>query len=377
MTRVVGRVPDLVGEGDPAFLLALLATAATYTQRSPASYRPGFVLGAAAWHGSTSSSAALLPGPPTPVQDSPPASTGWTGEALAPLLHLVNCHGADTTPDWFGQRPGGPIDTVALRPEDVTGQLGAGTVVAAECCFGAMHQAPGLQGGRPSLLAAYLHSGAYAALGSSTTSYGPAEGNGQADLVCRFFLENVVAGSSSGRALLEARQRFARESGALAPEDLKTLAQFDLLGDPSLHPVSLAAPHGAPVGPVGPVGLVEPTTSATDPGTTTTRGARRSRRAALAAEGRALDRTLSRAERRSADAGPDPVTTAEELAAGAGVRARDVGRVRSVGEHRRGRRRGRRFLLAPLVAGSDAGRSGFVVGSELDGVLRARVVLRR
>ena len=352
MTRVVGRIPDLAGESDPALLLDLLATATSYTQRSAGSYQRVFALTAAAWHGSTTQSATLLPGPTPPVNDSPPATSGWNKSVLAPRVHLVNCHGADTAPDWFGQLPGGPVDTVALTPEDVEGRLTDGTVVAAECCFGAMHQVPSRQSGRRPMLAAYLHSGAYAAVGSSTTSYGPADGNGQADLICRFFLENVVAGFSNGRALLEARQRFVREGGALAPEDLKTLAQFDLLGDPSLHAVSLAAPKGPAV------------TAAV------TKSARHGRRVALAATGRALEGAVPRAGRRQRR----PRMTAERLAERAGVRTRDVGQVRSFGEHRRGPRRGNRFFLAPVRVGR---RSGFVSGRELDGVLDARVVLRK
>ncbi len=356
MTRVVGRIPDLVGESDPAFLLDLLATATSYTQRSVGSYQRIFALTAAAWHGSTAQSAALLPGPTPPINDSPPATSGWTKKSLAPRVHLVNCHGADTTPDWFGQLPGGPVDTVALEPEDVDGRLTEGTVVAAECCFGAMHQEPRLQSGRLPLLAAYLRSGAYAGVGSSTTSYGPADGNGQADLICRFFLEAVVAGFSNGRALLDARQRFVRESGALAPEDLKTLTQFDLLGDPSLHAVALAVPKG-------PAASAAHTTSA-----------RRGRRAALAFSGRALDEAVSRAGRRKRRLDSPPERLAERLAERAGVRARDLGQVRAFGEHRAGPRRGHEFFLAPVRNG---GRSGFVSGRELDGVLDARVVLRK
>jgi len=52
----------------------------------------------------------------------------------------------------------------------------------------------------------------------------------------------VLAGASLGRAALEARQRFAALYTHLDPTDLKTLAQFYLLGDPSIHPVA-SVPH--------------------------------------------------------------------------------------------------------------------------------------
>jgi hypothetical protein len=65
------------------------------------------------------------------------------------------------------------------------------------------------------------------------------DANGYADLICQFFLKGVLAGASLGRAMLEARQQFAQASPQMDPYSLKTLAQFNLLGDPSLHPVAV------------------------------------------------------------------------------------------------------------------------------------------
>lgn len=83
----------------------------------------------------------------------------------------------------------------------------------------------------------YLSSGAYGYLGSSTIADGPADDNGLAGLICRYFLQRILAGASLGRALLEARQEFASHESDFDPFDLKTLAQFHLFGDPSIHPV--------------------------------------------------------------------------------------------------------------------------------------------
>ena len=94
-----------------------------------------------------------------------------------------------------------------------------------------------------------------------------------------------MAGASTGRALLDARQRYVRETGALTPVDLKTLAQFDLLGDPSL--VAVAGPPGVP---------------SRGRRAAARQGRPRSptlgqRRAVLAATGRALDTSVPRAGR--------------------------------------------------------------------------------
>ena len=84
----------------------------------------------------------------------------------------------------------------------------------------------------------YLEEGAIGFLGATNTAYGPTTRNGSADLLCRFFLDSVLKGATLGRALLEARLRFVREASPLNPMELKTLAQFLLLGDPSLRAVA-------------------------------------------------------------------------------------------------------------------------------------------
>src|SRR5687768_17306118 len=123
------------------------------------------------------------------------------------------------------------------------------------------------------ICSAYLAGKAYAFFGSSTIAYGPADTNDNADLICQFFLRRVVTGASVGRAALEARQQFAQQTGELSPADLKTLAQFNLLGDPSVTPVAASAPppHSAPKAAPGPAGgtakgKARPPASASDEG---------------------------------------------------------------------------------------------------------------
>jgi hypothetical protein len=69
-------------------------------------------------------------------------------------------------------------------------------------------------------------------------------------LACSYFVDGVLNGASIGRAALEARQRFVRQVTVLSPVNSKTLAQFNLLGDPSVHPVAApAAPKGRAAAP--------------------------------------------------------------------------------------------------------------------------------
>ena len=94
----------------------------------------------------------------------------------------------------------------------------------------------------------YLAQGAYGFLGSTTIAYGPARGNGAADLITQYFLIEVHKGASIGRAMLDARLEYVRQSAEMDPIDLKTLAQFCLYGDPSVHPVERDSPTAVPRG---------------------------------------------------------------------------------------------------------------------------------
>ena len=96
---------------------------------------------------------------------------------------------------------------------------------------------------------------AYGYFGSTTIAYGPAEGNGAADLIAQYFLLEVQAGHSLGLAALKAQQRYVEQVNELDPIDLKTLAQFYLLGDPSVQPVKVASATRTP--PAGPAAVAK------------------------------------------------------------------------------------------------------------------------
>ncbi|WP_343630108.1 hypothetical protein [Roseateles sp.] len=239
-TRVVGRLPDLPGAKDPALLLSLIAAATSHKPLPRDSYLESFGLSAEVWQDSTRMSLTNTFGSAEQLRLSPPSGPKWKKADLAPRMHFINCHGADHDPTYYGQR--GRSYPEAMTSTTVKGLVTPGTVVAAECCYGAQVFAPtpdakGNPGPWPISLR-YLGDGAIAFVGSTTVAYGPSAGNGSADLVCQYFLQRVLAGASTGRALLEARQKFAGERTHLDPVDLKTLAQFYLLGDPSVQPVT-------------------------------------------------------------------------------------------------------------------------------------------
>src|SRR5262249_10784142 len=145
---------------------------------------------------------------------SPPGGPTWSASVLAPRFHFINCHGDDRTPKYFGQR-GENYPTSHYSPKLVS-KIVDGTVVAAECCYGPQLYDPkqplhARDARIPGIAVTYLEEGAYGFFGSTTIAYGPSEGNGQADLICQYFINAVRGGASLGRAALEARHRFASQ----------------------------------------------------------------------------------------------------------------------------------------------------------------------
>ncbi len=232
--RVVSRLPDVDGEDDPAYLLRLLATARSWRSLASSSYAKGLAISADVWKASTRRNARRLFGS-SRVELVPPDGPVWPKSRLARWTHLINCHGAQIDPQFYGEDAAGSFP-VALRSRSLTG-LRKGNVTAAECCYGAELYDPQSIGVEMGLANAYLKRGAYGYVGSTNIAYGPASGNGEADLICQYFLRNVLKGASIGRAMLESRQEYVRKHVPMGPVDLKTLAQFYLLGDASIHPV--------------------------------------------------------------------------------------------------------------------------------------------
>ncbi len=238
-TRVVGRLPDITGAREPSVLIQLLETAARYRTRPREAYEGYFGQSVYWWRASTGLSMRSLFGYCDQLKTSPSQGPNWSRADLAPRVHFINCHGAPADPSFSGQSDEDSEDCPdAHRADHVDDRISDGSVVAAECCYGAELYDPKHADGHPGICYAYLGSGAYGYFGSSSIAYGPSSGNGWADLVCRYFVEEVLRGASLGRAVLEARHRYLLGMSVLQGEDLKTLAQFNLRGDPSIHPVS-------------------------------------------------------------------------------------------------------------------------------------------
>jgi hypothetical protein len=249
-SRVVGRLPDLTGAKTPAYLLSLLAAATRFKSRPVADYGTYFGLSTASWAKSTSQSLDNIFGDSKAMRTSPRSGPGFSKSQLAPLSHFINCHGGLSDPYFYGEedKEDDPDQPVAMTSRRLMKKIRRGTVVAAECCYGAeLYDSVTLSLPLP-ISQQYLLQGACAFFGSSTIAYGPPEGNGSADYITQYFLLQVLSGASLGRAALVARQQFVQQTGELDPMDFKTLAQFNLLGDPSLHPAIVPSATGIPKG---------------------------------------------------------------------------------------------------------------------------------
>jgi len=237
-SRVLGRVPDVPGAGDLTYVTAVIDSMIKHQPLKESDYRSYFAISAKVWKKSTELSLKSMFGNNMGQRNSPPASGKYTKTELKPRTHFYNCHGAIDDPNFFGQD--GNKYPSAMHTKDLAKKITPGTIVAAECCYGAQVFDPVKTGIKVlSISSQYLLQRAIAFMGSSTIAYGPSDSQGLADLITQYFIKHLLEGASTGRAMLEAQQEFLLNSGPdLDPYELKTLAQFYLLGDPSLQAVS-------------------------------------------------------------------------------------------------------------------------------------------
>ena len=86
------------------------------------------------------------------------------------------------------------LNMVAMDSLQVAARAVEGTVVAAECCYGAQLYDPKLVNAEVPICSSYIAKGALGFFGSTNVAFGSvgSEPNRQADLITRFFFENVL-----------------------------------------------------------------------------------------------------------------------------------------------------------------------------------------
>src|SRR5262249_7829650 len=153
---------------DPKYLVGLLKRAARWKQLPRSDYEQYLGISAAVWKKSTALSLQNVFGSSADLKLSPPSGPGWSAALLKRRSHFINCHGAQDDPKYYGQQ--GAKYPVALAAKRVTDKITEGSVLAAECCYGAelYDAASETAGGQISICNTYLASGAYGVVGSST-----------------------------------------------------------------------------------------------------------------------------------------------------------------------------------------------------------------
>ncbi len=252
-SRVLGRLPDITGGTDPAYLLKLIENSINWKPEKLSSYDQYFSLSVKWWEKSTRLSLNNIFGDNKTLKLAPPALNGYTKKEMAARIHFFNCHGGLRTPDFYGQ-PNSSSNSypVCYNTAMLDGKIEYGTLVTAECCYGGLLYNP-YQPTKIQLPISnnYLANNAIAFVGSTTAAYGPADSLGGADYITQYFLISARKGASSGRAFLEAQQRFVEKGDVkMDPTDLKTIIQFLLLGDPSLSPVEEPLKENVKTNPV-------------------------------------------------------------------------------------------------------------------------------
>ncbi|MCU0490271.1 MAG: hypothetical protein MUD01_01590 [Chloroflexaceae bacterium] len=252
-SRVVARLPD---GNDAEFLLALLdrmidhhrngSGNASWWQRiapmrkSVRTSHVGAAYVAEAW---LSAARAVMSGSmaeETPLLSCPPTMAENLGQRLpsAALMYL-NLHGAEGSPNWYGQARGHaggatPNLPIAWTPQQVAKLNWKGSFLLSECCYGMEIVGRGVA---ESIPLTALAGGAQVCIGSTVNAYGSEEPPlVAADLLAQFALQSLTGDQPAGQAWLHARAQFAatmeRQQGYLDDLDIKTLLSFVFYGDP-------------------------------------------------------------------------------------------------------------------------------------------------
>jgi hypothetical protein len=252
--RVIGRIPDMVSapgdtgrNGDPAWFVRYLDTATEWESQPDSFYNQPYVIctdeakeaGKKCVQKAFAESSLPLFVCPPDSDTSPPARQG-----LSAPLHMIKCHGNKKDATFWGflesdenkEDPCPAITSATLKE-----YLEPRTVVATMCCYGAQIFAPKDADTWP-LASTYLRKGALGYVGSTMMAWVGLGKMSGADWIVTAYLKNVLDGESIGLAFLKSKQDFHRHDGirgrVIDVEGEKTLIEYILLGDPSIHPVS-------------------------------------------------------------------------------------------------------------------------------------------
>jgi len=243
--RAVGRIPDMVGDGSPSWFTTYLRASAAARPKHPSKYRNAYASCCQQWKEAGQHATRAIGEATSQLLVSPPQkdTSPLHRTRLKSLLHMVKCHGAQLDPRFYGQK--GNSYPVSFDSNSLKTRLRPNTVAAAMCCYGAQVYSPNDPAaqvpGQWPVASTYLRKGGLGMAGSTMIAWVGGEVMMCADWIVTGFLKAVQQGASLGRALLESKQDYVAWIGqqGWVPDlaDEKTLIEYVLLGDPSLHPM--------------------------------------------------------------------------------------------------------------------------------------------
>lgn len=234
----VGRLPTYEGESFRSFASYFenaIKNVGAMTRIIP------YGLSALVWE--EESNYAFRPTSTRAVAVSPNVTTDRVKSYLGLESNLLyfNLHGSDQTRFWYGQNDNSYPE--AFEPS-VLQDLNRAYAIGVEACYGARY----LGGLKPqdSILLTALENRCISFLGSSRIAYGTSQPTGScADLVVGAYIHGLAQGHSAGDAYLNGICALVG-SGDLDDTAAKTLAEFSLYGDPSVHMGERARPGRSP-----------------------------------------------------------------------------------------------------------------------------------
>jgi Peptidase family C25 len=241
--RVIGRIPDIKSIKDPAWLVDYLKTATKWKSRRAGIYKKTYAICTSESSGAGRECMQFISKPASELLISPPTRDTSTSarNRLSARLHLIKCHGIRLDANFWGK---GKRFVRAIKSTTLKACLKPATLVGATCCWGAQIFSPNARHarrGRWPLASIYLRKGAFAFLGPTARAWFGGPTMGFADYIVADYLKWILRHASIGRAFLESKHEYMcnylEGGGTPDPLDQKTLIEYVLLGDPSIHPV--------------------------------------------------------------------------------------------------------------------------------------------
>jgi hypothetical protein len=244
--RAIGRIPDMVSDNNPDWILEYLDIATSWASQPAGFYADLYAICCDEWKGAGVACVQYINAPASSLLISPPTTdqSATAQNRLPRRLHMIKCHGAQLDPKFYGQK--GTSYPVSLTSATLKPRLKNATLAAAMCCYGAQIYSPSNPAasnpGEWPLASTYLRKGAVGFAASTMIAWVGVPQMMCADWIVAGYLKEALAGASLGRAFLESKQDYIRwiNQQGRAPDlaDEKTMIEFVLLGDPSIHPVS-------------------------------------------------------------------------------------------------------------------------------------------